>query len=75
MFIEDNLITFLMFSLSNRSSKRRDQESSYIEELAELITASLSGPESLNMKPDKFSRLQETINQFKRIKQQQGKSV
>ena len=58
--------------LPHHRSKRRDQEASYIEELAELIAASLSNPESLNMKPDKCARLQETINQFKRVKQQQG---
>ncbi|XP_054768931.1 nuclear receptor coactivator 3-like isoform X2 [Lytechinus pictus] len=53
------------------NKRRCEKRSSYIEELYELITASLSNPESLNMKPDKCALLQETLSQIKRIKQQQ----
>lgn len=57
------------------NKRRCEKRSSYIEELYELITASLSNPESLNMKPDKCALLQETLSQIKRIKQQQGETI
>ncbi|XP_072175794.1 uncharacterized protein [Diadema setosum] len=53
------------------NKRRCEKQSSYIEELYELITASLRNPASLNMKPDKCALIQETLSQIKLIKQQQ----
>lgn len=53
--------------------RRREQETSYMQELVELIT-SVSNPESLNMKQDKLAPFLEKWNQLNRMKdQQQGK--
>lgn len=51
--------------------RRREQETSYMQELVELIT-SVSNPESLNMTQEKLAPLLERWNQMNRKDQQQG---
>lgn len=49
--------------------RRRDQENAYFEELAELISASVTDMSALSVKPEKSAILQESLNKIKQLKQ------
>eukprot|EP00061_Rhincodon_typus_P009744 g33478.t1 len=59
----------MIFStLSSADKRRREQESRYIEDLAELLSANLSHIDSLSVKPDKCRILRKTVQQIQLIK-------
>lgn len=62
---------FVVCSNMYGDKRRREQETSYMQELVELIT-SVSNPESLNMTQEKLAPLLERWNQMNRKDQQQG---
>lgn len=60
--------------VSSGEKRRRELESRYIDELAELLSANMGDLTSLSMKPDKCHILKSMVDQIQQIKRrEQGK--
>ncbi|XP_033109677.1 nuclear receptor coactivator 3-like [Anneissia japonica] len=54
------------------NKRRREQESAYIEELADLISSSNTNLDSWNVKPEERAKVEEVVKGIKQQKQQQA---